>query len=451
MKGTALVVFALVVPEAAVVAFQSSRWHARTFRRQVLDEKHELDLSILDDPFAHVAKVADDEAGDAFDDHARHHSHDGHLHSHGHELQVAELHVPMTVPKVGADMPDTRPDWFRVPAPGGEQTKFNEVKDKVKELGLATVCEEAQCPNIGECWNGGTGTIMLLGDTCTRGCRFCAVKTSSTPPPPDAFEPFSTAKAVSEWGVSYVVLTSVDRDDLPDGGAAHFALTVEMIKRTTPDIRVECLVSDFQGDEASIEALATSPLDVYAHNVETVERLTPFVRDKRAGYVQSLLALAAAKKARPSLYTKTSLMLGLGESDDEVREAIRDIRSVGVDVLTLGQYLRPTEQHLAVVEYVHPDKFDAFKKYALELGYSYVAAGPLVRSSYKAGEFFIEHMIADPDSKPAPPPDAERVAELKARYPQREPIRVHGAMLDEDLDASADHSEEANAAVHETV
>lgn len=310
----------------------------------------------------------------------------------------------LAVPKVNAPMPDSRPDWFRVPAPGGEHTRFQELQETVRDLGLATVCEEAQCPNIGECWNGGTGTIMLLGDTCTRGCRFCAVKTSSTPPPPDPQEPFHTAFAVSKWGVNYVVLTSVDRDDIPDGGASHFATTVEMIKLAKPTMRVECLVSDFAGDEAAIRALAQAPLDVYAHNVETVERLTPFVRDKRAGYRQSLNALATAKAANPKVFTKTSLMLGLGETEEEVMTTMREIRDMGVDVLTLGQYLRPTEQHLAVVEYVHPDQFEKYKQAALAMGYSYVASGPLVRSSYKAGEFFLEHMIADPDSQPAPPP-----------------------------------------------
>lgn len=296
-------------------------------------------------------------------------------------------------PRVGADMPDgKRPDWFRVPAPGGKT--FNELKNTVKELGLHTVCEEAQCPNIGECWNGGTGTIMLLGDTCTRGCRFCAVKTSSAPPPPDPFEPFKTAQAVSQWhGMKYIVLTSVDRDDIEDGGAGHFAYTVQLIKQNSPQMLVECLVSDFAGNLTNVATLANSGLDVYAHNVETVERLQRHVRDHRAGYRQSLAVLKHAKEANPRLFTKTSLMLGLGETAAEVEAAMLDMRAAGVDILTLGQYMRPTEHHLAVVEYVPPATFDALRERAEAMGFRYVASGPLVRSSYKAGEYFLENMI----------------------------------------------------------
>ena len=242
-----------------------------------------------------------------------------------------------SIPRVGGEMPSgKRPDWFRVPAPGGKMTKYDELKSTVKELSLHTVCEEAQCPNIGECWNGGTGTIMLLGDTCTRGCKFCAVKTATKPPPPDPFEPFKTAEALSRWNISYVVLTSVDRDDMEDGGANHFATTVELIKQTRPDMLVECLVSDFAGDLNAVERLANSGLDVYAHNVETVKRLQKYVRDHRAGYEQSLRVLQHAKQSNDRLYTKTSLMLGLGETQEEVLEAMRDMRTAGVDVLTLG-------------------------------------------------------------------------------------------------------------------
>ena len=243
----------------------------------------------------------------------------------------------MIIPRVGGAMPDgRRPNWFRVPAPGGKDSKYEELKNTVRELGLHTVCEEAQCPNIGECWNGGTGTIMLLGDTCTRGCKFCAVKTAAKPPPADVFEPFKTAEALSRWNISYVVLTSVDRDDMEDGGAGHFAITVQLIKQKRPELLVECLVSDFAGDLSAVETLALSGLDVYAHNVETVRRLQKYVRDHRAGYEQSLSVLRHAKTTNPSLYTKTSLMLGLGETEEEVLEAMRDIRSAGVDVLTLG-------------------------------------------------------------------------------------------------------------------
>lgn len=311
------------------------------------------------------------------------------------QQQTFTVQSELVIPRVGADMPaGRRPDWFHVPAPAqGSGSKFVELKDTVKELGLHTVCEEAQCPNIGECWNGGTGTIMLLGDTCTRGCKFCAVKTAVAPPPPDPFEPFKTAEAVAAWGINYVVLTSVDRDDMEDGGAGHFANTVELIKLKKPEMLVECLVSDFAGDLNAVETLANSGLDVYAHNVETVRRLQKYVRDIRAGYDQSLCVLKHAKKSNPNVYTKTSLMLGLGETKKEVLEAMKDMIDAGVDVLTLGQYLRPTDHHLAVVEYITPEDFEYYRVRGEEMGFKYVASGPLVRSSYKAGEYFIENMI----------------------------------------------------------
>jgi len=297
-------------------------------------------------------------------------------------------------PKVGAEMPNGRPSWFRVPAPSQSQkSRYAEVKDSLKELSLATVCEEAQCPNIGECWNGGTGTIMLLGDTCTRGCMFCAVDTSQAPSPPDPFEPFKTADAVSRWGVDYIVLTSVDRDDIPDGGSQHFATTVELIKHQKPEMLVECLVSDFRGNLDSVSTLAACGMDVYAHNIETVERLQKFVRDPRAGYKQSMSTLEHAKEINPDLYTKTSIMLGLGETDEEVIQTMKDLRAIDVDVVTFGQYLRPTDNHLSVVDYVTPEKFDEYRVMAEDMGFKYCASGPMVRSSYKAGEFFLENMI----------------------------------------------------------
>lgn len=222
---------------------------------------------------------------------------------------------------------------------------------------------------------------------------FCAVKTDAKPPPPDPFEPFATADAVAKWGVDYIVLTSVDRDDIEDGGAQHFAHTVELLKYKKPELLVECLVSDFQGNLDSVQTLATSGLDVYAHNVETVERLQKFVRDPRAGYKQSLATLEHAKKCQPGLYTKTSIMLGLGETKEEVLQTMKDLRDIDVDVVTFGQYLRPTENHLAVVEYVKPEVFDYYRDVGEEMGFKYVASGPLVRSSYKAGEFYLEHMI----------------------------------------------------------
>lgn len=303
----------------------------------------------------------------------------------------------LPTPAVGSPMPPgRRPSWFHVPAPQagpGGKSKYKELAENLRELELNTVCEEAQCPNIGECWNSGTGTIMLLGDTCTRGCRFCAVKTAKNPPAPDPMEPFRTAEAVAKWGVDYVVLTSVDRDDLEDGGADHFARTVQFIKGWNRRLLVECLVSDFAGDFAAVRTLAESGLDVYAHNVETVQRLQGYVRDSRAGYEQSLRVLEHAKVVRPTLFTKSSLMLGLGERDEEVVEAMKDMRSVGVDILTLGQYLRPTTHHLSVVEYVTPEKFRQWEEVGKSLGFKYVASGPLVRSSYKAGEFFVKNMI----------------------------------------------------------
>lgn len=286
----------------------------------------------------------------------------------------------------------TKPAWLRQRAPQGD--KYEELHGQMRGLKLATVCEEAQCPNIGECWNGetGTATIMLLGDTCTRGCRFCAVNTARTPPPPDPMEPQNTAEAVASWGVGYIVLTSVDRDDLPDGGAEHFAQTVRTLKALKPSILVECLTPDFRGDLAAVRHLARSGLDVYAHNVETVERLQRRVRDARAGYRQSLDVLKAAKEC--GAYTKSSIMLGLGESDDEVIDTMLDLKDVGVDILTLGQYLQPTPAHLEVTEYVAPEKFEHWRKYGEEvIGFRYVASGPMVRSSYKAGEFFLEAMI----------------------------------------------------------
>ncbi|THU51547.1 hypothetical protein C4D60_Mb06t32180 [Musa balbisiana] len=287
----------------------------------------------------------------------------------------------------GRDPTVRKPEWLRQRAPHGE--KYARLQESLAELKLNTVCVEAQCPNIGECWNGGggaggegdgiaTATIMLLGDTCTRGCRFCAVKTSRNPAPPDPMEPQNTAKAIASWGVDYVVLTSVDRDDLPDGGSGHFAQTVKALKKLKPDILVECLTSDFRGDLEAVSLLADSGLDVFAHNIETVRRLQRIVRDPRAGYEQSLNVLKHAKLCQDGMVTKSSIMLGLGESDEEVKEAMADLRAIGVDILTLGQYLQPTPLHLTVKEYVTPEKFAFWKEYGESAGFRYVASGPLV-------------------------------------------------------------------------
>ncbi|KAL3235337.1 Uncharacterized protein RNJ44_00096 [Nakaseomyces bracarensis] len=288
------------------------------------------------------------------------------------------------------------PRWLKVPIPKG--TNYFKLKKDVKELKLSTVCEEARCPNIGECWGGkdrskATATIMLLGDTCTRGCRFCSVKTNRNPAKPDPMEPENTAEAISRWGLGYVVLTTVDRDDLVDGGARHLAETVMKIKQKAPKTLVEALTGDFRGDLEMVDVMARSGMDVYAHNLETVEELTPHVRDRRAGYRQSLQVLKRAKEAVPSLITKTSIMLGFGETDEQVLQTFRDLREVNCDVVTLGQYMRPTKRHMKVVEYIRPEKFDYWKEKALEMGFLYCASGPLVRSSYKAGESFIENVL----------------------------------------------------------
>ncbi|XP_039746085.1 lipoyl synthase, mitochondrial [Pararge aegeria] len=290
------------------------------------------------------------------------------------------------------------PPWLKTSIPTG--SKFGALKEQLRSMKLSTVCEEARCPNIGECWSGGkngtsTATIMLMGDTCTRGCMFCSVKTSRAPPPLDPDEPVNTAKAIHEWGVGYIVLTSVDRDDLPDGGSAHFAETVRQIKIRSKEILVECLSPDFRGDRACIATVAASGLDVFAHNIETVERLTPFVRDKRAGYRQTLKVLSTAKEINPDLLTKSSIMLGLGETDQQVEQTMKDLKSAGVDCVTLGQYMQPTKRHLKVHEYVTPAKFKQWEEYGNQFGFLYTASGPLVRSSYRAGEFFIASLLRD--------------------------------------------------------
>eukprot|EP00761_Pharyngomonas_kirbyi_P003846 gb/GECH01003850.1/.p1 GENE.gb/GECH01003850.1/~~gb/GECH01003850.1/.p1 ORF type:complete len:445 (+),score=130.06 gb/GECH01003850.1/:1-1335(+) len=289
------------------------------------------------------------------------------------------------------------PEWLKRDLPSGET--YHELKRTVRSLGLSTVCEEAKCPNIGECWSGGTATIMLMGDTCTRGCRFCAIKTSKAPPPLDTTEPEHVAQAVSKWGLEYVVLTSVDRDDLDDGGAEHFAETVEYLKAKTPSLMVECLAPDFSGSRSSIQRVVNSGLNVFAHNMETVEDLTPYVRDRRAKYRQSLDVLEMAKKIRPSVVTKTSLMLGLGETDNEVEQTLRDLRNVGVEIVTFGQYLQPTKKHMKVAKYVTPEEFERWKKIGEDMGFAYVASGPFVRSSYRAGELFTKAMLKERQEK----------------------------------------------------
>lgn len=284
-----------------------------------------------------------------------------------------------------------KPEWLKVRAPSGEN--YNKIKDMLGELKLATVCQEARCPNMGECWSGGTATFMLMGEVCTRGCRFCNVKTGNPKGKIDEFEPEKVAYSISQMALEYVVITSVDRDDLPDQGAGHFARTVTTIKKLKPDLIVEILTPDFRGQMDLVRTLTDSKPDVFAHNIETVERLTPSVRDPRAKYRQSLDVLAAVKKHDPTRYTKSSIMLGLGEMEEEVIQALKDLRAVDCDVVTFGQYLQPTPRHLKVVEYVHPDQFKMWQKVAEDMGFLYVASGPLVRSSYRAGEFFMKGII----------------------------------------------------------
>lgn len=284
-----------------------------------------------------------------------------------------------------------KPSWLKVKAPSGD--RYVAIKELLGELKLATVCEEARCPNMGECWGGGTATFMLMGEVCTRGCRFCAVKTGNPNGIIDKDEPEKVGYAIAQMGLDYVVLTSVDRDDLLDGGADHFARTVEVIKKNQPNLIVEVLTPDFKGVKKDILRLAQAMPDVFAHNIEVVERLTKRVRDPRATYQQSLDVLEYVKTIDPNRYTKSSLMLGLGETDLEILQTLKDLRAVGCDVVTFGQYLQPKKTKLKVIEYVPPEKFNEWKVKAESLGFLYVASGPLVRSSYRAGEFFMKGVI----------------------------------------------------------
>ena len=334
------------------------------------------------------------------------------------------------------------PPWLKTETPVGKDV-FR-LKNTLRSLNLSTVCEEAKCPNIGECWGGkegtATATIMILGiynftifvitpsllfyfnyqiarkvmeiffedfafifnikeninylgDTCTRGCRFCSVKTSRQPAPLDPNEPINTAKAISSWNLNYIVITSVDRDDLSDGGSSHFAKTVQEVKRLNPSLIVECLTPDFAGEKKFISEVASSGVDVYAHNIETVESLTWFVRDPRATYKRSLGVLEHVKTQFPKMITKSSIMVGFGEKQEEVVATMKDLRDVGVDCITIGQYMQPTKGHAKVKEYIHPDVFKSWEIVGNELGFAYTASGPLVRSSYKAGEYFIENLV----------------------------------------------------------
>lgn len=285
----------------------------------------------------------------------------------------------------GDDRPrdtDRKPPWLRARVAGGE--RYQQVKRNVDQHRLSTVCEEAHCPNIGECWSNGTATIMLMGSVCTRACRFCAVDTGNPRGWLDPDEPANTAESVELMGLRYVVLTSVDRDDLEDGGASHYADCIRAIKQRTPGTAVEALTPDFRGDPAAVETVIDAGLEVFAQNVETVQRLTHEVRDPRAGYEQTLEVLAHAKRYRPDVLTKTSLILGLGETDDEIAGTMDDLRAIGCDILTLGQYLRPTRNHLPIDRWVTPKEFETYRQWGLDKGFLEVASGPMVRSSYRA-------------------------------------------------------------------
>ena len=285
-----------------------------------------------------------------------------------------------------------KPQWLKIKLTTTDS--FINVRNTIKHFNLHSVCEEAHCPNISECWNGGTATFMLMGDTCTRACKFCAVKTGNQMKKLDANEPKKLAQALAEIKLfDYVVLTSVNRDDLEDGGASHFAECINEIKKAYPEIIVEVLIPDFKGDVEALKKIIEARPEVIAHNIETVERLQKKVRDVRANYKQSLAVLENVKKINLKIYTKSSIMLGLGETDEEVVQSMKDLRAINVDILTLGQYLRPTDWHIPISSFIPPAKFDYFKQKALEIGFLFCASGPFIRSSYRAGELFIKNVL----------------------------------------------------------
>lgn len=285
-----------------------------------------------------------------------------------------------------------KPEWLKIkPHPSGE--KFSKIKQALRKRNLYTVCEESHCPNIPECWaNEGTATFLLMGDVCTRACKFCNIKTGH-PVQLDAEEPKKIASAIAEMELDYAVLTSVDRDDLPDQGSNHFAECIREIKKMHPDTIVEVLIPDFRGDETAIKTIMDAGPEVIAHNLETVKELQTKVRDRRANYEQSLKVLRTVKEINKKIFTKSSIMLGLGETEEQVLQALKDLRENNADIVTFGQYLRPSGWHLKVEEYVHPDKFEWYKQKALELGFAYCASGPFVRSSYRAGELFVKNVL----------------------------------------------------------
>jgi lipoyl synthase len=330
-----------------------------------------------------------------------------------------------------------KPSWLKVRAPGGAE--YRRLKQTLRKLDLHTVCEEARCPNVGECWSAGTATVMILGDTCTRGCRFCAVKTGNPRGGVDPREPEHVARALAELELKYAVLTMVDRDDLLDGGAEHVALTVQALKRRRPSMLVETLVGDFRGSHAAIDTVVEARPDVFAHNLEVTRALTRSIRDARCSYDRSLDVLSHAKQFAPERLTKSSLMVGLGESNDEVLEAMGDLRAADVDIVTIGQYLRPTPKHAAVERYVTPEEFALYEREGQRMGFQFVASGPLVRSSYHAAEAFVAAAAA-PGVRPLPEggtPSGAAANEEEGLDPDRPGVQSRGVGAGQLLRAEA--------------
>lgn len=285
-----------------------------------------------------------------------------------------------------------KPEWLKIKLVKNDN--FSGIKDTLNKYNLHTVCESAHCPNISECWSGGTATFMLMGDVCTRGCKFCAVKTGNPMKQLDKDEPKKLAQAIAEIKLfEYVVLTSVNRDDLEDGGASHFAECIKEVKKQYPEIIIEVLIPDFKGDINSLKKIVDAKPEVIAHNIETVERLQKKIRDPRANYKQSLSVLENVKKLNPKIYTKSAIMVGIGETDDEIIQSMKDLKGVGCQLLTIGQYLRPSSWHIPINNFISPEKFKFYEEKAKELGFLYCASGPFVRSSYKAGELFVKNLM----------------------------------------------------------
>ena len=312
-----------------------------------------------------------------------------------------------------------KPPWLKVRAPGGES--YTRLKETFRALDLHTVCEEARCPNVGECWSEGTATVMLLGSVCTRGCRFCAVTTGDPRGAVDAREPEHVARAIARLELQYVVMTMVDRDDLLDGGALHVAKTVTRLRELRPDILIETLLGDFGGHHDYLDVTIDAKPDVWAHNIEVVRRLQRTIRDVRCGYERSLNVLRRVKERDPQRITKSSIMVGVGERDEEVEETLVDLRAAGVDLVTLGQYLRPTPKHATVDRYVTPEAFASYAEIATRLGFAYVASAPLVRSSYKAAEVFVRSVL-----RPGDPEGADRLLQERLAVARAGAERVSG-------------------------